>query len=394
MHGLSSRAERERDEMSAADLRELEEVKGLIDRGQRLGVLTYAEIAAATAELGLEPTEVEELHGVFERSEIELIEEIDPATAAALIGVERGPEKGARRKGQLNLEPEATTDGLQLFLKGIGKVPLLTAQEEVVLAKRIERGSFEAKQRMVEANLRLVVSIAKRYRNQGLPFLDLIQEGTLGLVRATEKYDYRRGFKFSTYATWWIRQAVARALADKARTIRIPVHIVEKLNRIGRAERKLVTGLGREPTDEEIADVTGLEPFEVEAIRRSAQAPISLATPVGEEQSAFGDLIADEQADSPYERAVEILTNQALREALENLSYRERRVLELRYGLGDQHPRTLAEVARAFNLTRERIRQIENQSLKKLQALEQTQQLRHDNGAASGHRTRPPKRRS
>ena len=271
---------------------------------------------------------------------------------------------------------------------------LLTAQEEVVLAKRIERGSFEAKQRMVEANLRLVVSIAKRYRNQGMPFLDLIQEGTLGLVRATEKYDYRRGFKFSTYATWWIRQSVARALADKARTIRIPVHIVEKLNRIGRAERKLATGLGREPTDDEIAEVTGLEPSEVQGIRRSAQAPISLATPVGEEdQSEFGDLIADEQAESPYERAAEILANQALREALENLSYRERRVLELRYGLGEQRPRTLEEVARAFNVTRERIRQIENQALKKLQVLEQTQQLRHDIGAATGDRTRHPRRR-
>ena len=191
-----------------------------------------------------------------------MVEEIDPAVAD-LEPRRRGGQADPPERS-LNLEPEGTTDGLQLFLKGIGKVRLLTAQEEVDLSKRIERGSFEAKQRMVEANLRLVVSIAKRYRNQGLPFLDLIQEGTFGLVRATEKYDYRMGFKFSTYATWWIRQAVARALADKARTIRIPVHIVEKLNRIGRAERKLVTGLGREPTADEIAEVTGLDPSEVE----------------------------------------------------------------------------------------------------------------------------------
>ncbi|MBV9800320.1 MAG: sigma-70 family RNA polymerase sigma factor [Solirubrobacterales bacterium] len=377
--------------MSAADLQELEEVKGLIARGLQVGVLTYAEIASVASELALEDTDVEELHAVFERCEIELIEEIDPATAANLT-IERAPERRTRRKTAKHLEPEGTTDGLQLFLKGIGKVRLLTAQEEVDLARRIERGSFEAKQRMVESNLRLVVSIAKNYRNQGLPFLDLIQEGTIGLVRATEKYDYRRGFKFSTYATWWIRQAIARALADKARTIRIPVHIVEKLNRIGRAERKLVTGLGREPTVEEIADVTGIEPQEVQAIRRSTQAPISLEKPVGdEEQSEFGQLLADERAESPYERAVEILTSEALRESLENLSYRERRVLELRYGLGDQHPCTLDEVGRAFNVTRERIRQIEHQSLKKLQNLHEAQQLRYDVEIASGYTTRPLK---
>ena len=232
-----------------------------------------------------------------------------------------------------------TTDSLQLFLKDIGKVRLLTAAEEVELAKRIERGDLAAKEKMVESNLRLVVSIAKNYRNQGLPFLDLIQEGTLGLVRAAEKFDYRKGFKFSTYATWWIRQAIARALADKARTIRIPVHVVEKLNKIGRAERKLVTELGREPTPEEIAEVTGIEPDEVDSIKRSAQAPVSLEKPVGdEEESEFGQFIADEKAESPFDRAADLLTKEALREALENLSYRERRVLELRYGLGGEHP--------------------------------------------------------
>ena len=385
---LSPQTERETPRMSGTDLNELEEVKGLIARGLQIGVLTYAEIATATVELDLEDTDIEELHGVLERCEIELIEEIDPATAATLI-IERSPAKRTRRKATVDLEPEGTTDGLQLFLKGIGKVRLLTAAEEVELAKQIERGSFEAKQRMVESNLRLVVSIAKHYRNQGLPFLDLIQEGTIGLVRAAEKFDHRRGFKFSTYATWWIRQAIARSLADKARTIRIPVHIVEKLNRIGRTERKLVTGLGREPTAEEIAEVAGIEPEEVESIRRSTQAPISLEKPVGEdEQSEFGQFIADEHAESPYERAVENLTNEALHVALENLSYRERRVLELRYGLGDQHPRTLDEVARAFNATRERIRQIEHQSLKKLQTLHQVQQLRNDFDLASGY---PPR---
>ena len=373
-----------RDQMSVAELRELEEVKGLITRGQQVGVLTYAEIAIATAELGLDETDVEELHGLFERCEIELVEEIDPATAASL-NIERAPEKRTRRKAALDLKAEGTTDSLQLFLKDIGKVRLLSAQEEVDLAKRIERGDLDAKQKMVESNLRLVVSIAKNYRNQGLPFLDLIQEGTIGLVRAAEKFDYRKGFKFSTYATWWIRQATARALADKARTIRIPVHIVEKLNRIGRAERSLITALGREATPEEIAEVTGLEPEEVEAVKRSARAPISLEKPVGdEEQSEFGQFIADEQAESPYERAVEILRNDALRDALENLSYRERRVLELRYGLGGERPRTLEEIARTFSVTRERIRQIESQSLNKLKNLREAQQLRDDAETASG----------
>src|SRR6202047_5276724 len=266
--------------MSVAELQELEEIKGLVNRGQQLGVLTYAERQTADGEPRSSEAEVGELHGFLERAEIELVEEVDPALAAP--DVERAPDKRGRRKAKtaLDLKPDMTTDSLQLFLKDIGKVRLLTAQEEVDLAKRIERGDLDAKQKMVESNLRLVVSIAKNYRNQGLPFLDLIQEGTLGLVRAAEKFDYRKGFKFSTYATWWIRQAIARALADKARTIRIPVHVVEKLNKIGRAERKLVTELGREPTAEEIAEVvTGIHPDEVDSIKRSAQAPISLEKP-------------------------------------------------------------------------------------------------------------------
>jgi RNA polymerase primary sigma factor len=364
--------------MLVAELQELEEVKGLIHRGQQLGVLTFGDIASAVSEVDLDESDVEDLYGHIEKQGLELVEDLDPAQKAAAdaMPVDTG-KKGRRRKQAIDLKPDMTTDSLQLFLKDIGKVRLLTAQEEVELAKRIERGDLDAKQKMVESNLRLVVSIAKNYRNQGLPFLDLIQEGTLGLVRAAEKFDYRKGFKFSTYATWWIRQAIARALADKARTIRIPVHVVEKLNKIGRAERKLVTELGREPTPEEIAEVTGIDPEEVDSIKRSAQAPVSLEKPVGdEEESEFGQFIADEKAESPFDRAADLLTKEALKEALENLSYRERRVLELRYGLGGEHPRTLDEVGRTFNVTRERIRQIENQSLKKLQQLGEAQKLR------------------
>jgi RNA polymerase primary sigma factor len=364
--------------MLVAELQELEEVKTLLAKGQQEGVIAYGEVANALSEVDVDESDIEELYGYLEGQGVELIDDPDPSEATPPAEPTDG-KRGKRRKqaAALDLKPDMTTDSLQLFLKDIGKVRLLTAQEEVDLAKRIERGDLDAKQKMVESNLRLVVSIAKNYRNQGLPFLDLIQEGTLGLVRAAEKFDYRKGFKFSTYATWWIRQAIARALADKARTIRIPVHVVEKLNKIGRAERKLVTELGREPTPDEIAEVTGIDPDEVDQIKRSAQAPVSLEKPVGdEEESEFGQFIADEKAESPFERAADLLTKEALREALENLSYRERRVLELRYGLGGEHPRTLDEVGRTFNVTRERIRQIENQSLKKLQSLAEAQKLR------------------
>src|SRR5436190_1520303 len=272
---------------------------------------------------------------------------------------------------------EVSIDSLQLFLKNIGKVDLLTAAQEVGLAKRIERGDHGAKQQMVEANLRLVVSIAKKYRNQGLPFLDLIQEGTIGLVRAAEKFDYRKGFKFSTYATWWIRQAVARALADKARTIRMPVHVVEKLNKIVRSERKLRAELGREPISAEIGKDLDLSADEVEHIRRSAQTPVSLEKPVGDEdESEFGHFLTDENLPLPDEEAEITMRKETLRTMLGTLSSRERQVLELRYGLDGQHPRTLDEVGRTFNVTRERIRQIENQSLKKLRAVADAVKLR------------------
>ena len=336
--------------------------KALVRQGQEAGFLTQEEVALALDELELDTVQIDEFYKQLDELHIEV--------------VESEPEEEEPTSAQPDAA-EVSTDSLQLFLKDIGKVPLLTAAQEVELSKRIERGDHRAKQQMVEANLRLVVSIAKNYRNQGLPFLDLIQEGTIGLVRAAEKFDYRKGFKFSTYATWWIRQAVARALADKARTIRMPVHVVEKLNKIGRVERKLLAELGHDPTADEIARELELEREEVEQIRRSAQAPISLEKPVGdEEESEFGHFLADQSAAAPDEAAETTLRKETLKRILCALSPRERRVLELRYGLDGQHPRTLDEVGRTFNVTRERVRQIENQSLKKLQALAESQKLR------------------
>jgi RNA polymerase primary sigma factor len=274
---------------------------------------------------------------------------------------------------------EVSTDALQLFLKDIGKVELLTAAQEVALAKRIERGDHGAKQAMVEANLRLVVSIAKRSRNQGLPFLDLIQEATIGLVRAAEKFDYRKGFKFSTYATWWIRQAVARALADRARTIRMPVHVVEKLSRIRWAERTLETDLGRQPTVAEIVREIDLAGEEVEQIRSSAQSPVSLEQPVGDEDGTeLGDLLPDVGGPAPDLEAELTLRDEALHRVLRKLSTRQQQILELRYGLDGQEPQTLDEIGRVFNVTRERIRQLENQSLSALRRLAGSQQFSVD----------------
>jgi RNA polymerase primary sigma factor len=274
------------------------------------------------------------------------------------------------------VSPQAA-DGLQFFLKDISKVELLTAAEEIELAKRIEGGDHRAKQEMVEANLRLVVSIAKRYRNQGLPFLDLIQEGTIGLVRAAEKFDWRRGFKFSTYATWWIRQAVSRALADKGRTIRMPVHVVEKLNKIVRSERKLRGELCREPTALEIALDLDLPVDEVEHIMRRAQTPVSLEKPVGDDEgSEFGHFLTDENAPLPDEAADTMLRQELVRNMLGTLSYRERRVLELRFGLDGQTPATLDEISKIFNVTRERIRQIETRCLQRLSESPELQDLR------------------
>src|SRR6266571_2678426 len=344
---------------TVSDLLETDDAKALLEAGREHGRLSADEIAVALDELDLEPAQIDDFYHALEELQIEVV---------AVEEEEEQPVEEPR---------EVSTDALQLFLKDIGKVDLLTAAQEVELAKRIERGDHTAKQEMVEANLRLVVSIAKKYRNQGLPFLDLIQEGTIGLVRAAEKFDYRKGFKFSTYATWWIRQAVARALADKARTIRMPVHVVEKLNKIVRSERKLRAELGREPSSAEIGRDLELTPDEVEQIRRSSQTPVSLEKPVGdEEESEFGHFITDDNVPLPDEAAETTLRRETLQRILGKLSVRERRVLELRYGLDGHHPRTLDEVGRTFNVTRERIRQIENQSLKKLRALIDAQVLR------------------
>jgi RNA polymerase primary sigma factor len=340
------------------DILETEEGKGLLESAQARGSLRPEEIANALDQLELDAAEIDDLYSALAELEIDVVD-----------------QEADEPESELEVH-EVSTDALQLFLKDIGRVSLLTAAQEVELAKRIERGDHGAKQDMVEANLRLVVSIAKKYRNQGLPFLDLIQEGTIGLVRAAEKFDYRRGFKFSTYATWWIRQAVARALADKARTIRMPVHVVEKLNKIVRSERKLRGELGREPGSAEIARDLDLSPDEVEHIRRSSQVPVSLEKPIGdEEESEFGHFLTDESSPLPDEAAEEALRKDMLTKILGMLSARERRVLEMRYGLNGEQPRTLDEVGRAFNVTRERIRQIENQCLKKLRALADAQKL-------------------
>lgn len=286
------------------------------------------------------------------------------------------PEPNAPER-PLDLIPDTTPDGVQRFFNAIGKIPVLTRAQEVALAKRIERGDFAAKQKMVESNLRLVVSIARNHRNRGLPFADLIQEGTIGLVRAVEKFDYRRGYKFSTYATWWIRQALNRAIADKSRAIRLPAHINDRLIKISRAERRLVAELGREPTADEVAAVTGFEPGEITSIRSAAQAPLSLAMPAGPEgESELGQSIPDEGTESPEDQAAESHTRQALHEVLENLSYRERRVLELRYGLHGEQRRSLGELAHMFDVSRERVSQIEAAALLRLETLPEADLLR------------------
>jgi RNA polymerase primary sigma factor len=331
---------------------------------------------------------VEVLLGDTDTAVIEIDDSLHGASDSPLsdlddrdAGVEQGKALRARlgemKKGELEESVEQNLDSLRLYLRSIGRVPLLSAEEEVALAKRIERGDIAAKQHMVEANLRLVVSIAKGYIGRGLTFLDLIQEGSLGLIRAVEKFDHRRGYKFSTYATWWIRQAVTRAIADKGRTIRIPVHMVERLNKLLHAERRLIQQLGREPSTEEIAAELECTTREVREVMRMAQQPISLEKPIGDEQdSALADLIEDVGSESPFEIASEALRRENVTRVLACLPARERGVIEMRYGITGERSRTLEEVGRAFNITRERVRQIESRTLKKLQTLPDAQQLR------------------
>jgi RNA polymerase primary sigma factor len=362
---------------------ELDELRPLIAAGQERGVLTFAEIETCLEEVEVTKEQVQELHAYLDEQGIEVVGADGRLAKSEGDTVEAGARRSAesdgepRKKVEVDLTVEPSLDSLRLYLRAIGRVSLLTAEQEVLLARRIERGDMRAKQQMIEANLRLVVSIAKSYLGRGLTFLDLIQEGSMGLIRAVEKFDYRRGYKFSTYATWWIRQAVTRAIADKGRTIRIPVHMVEKLNKVVHVERQLIQQLGREPTPEEIAVELDTTVREVRDVLRMAQQPISLEKPVGEEDdSALGDFVEDQTAESPFEQAAERLRRENLRRALAALPEREREVIEMRFGLTGERPYTLEEVGRAFNVTRERIRQIENHTLKKLEALPEAQRLR------------------
>jgi len=358
---------------------QIEELRTLVGEGQERGFLTFSEIAACLEEVEVTKEQVQELHAYLIENGVDVVaQDGRPAVSdAGRMEASANKEPDAPKKVEVDLTVEPSLDSLRLYLRSIGRVDLLTAQEEVGLARRIERGDMVAKQHMIEANLRLVVSIAKGYLGRGLTFLDLIQEGSLGLIRAVEKFDYRRGYKFSTYATWWIRQAVTRAIADKARTIRIPVHMVEKLNKVVHVERQLVQQLGREPSSEEVAAELEWTPREVKDILRMAQSPVSLEKPVGEEDdSELGDFVQDVTAESPFESAVENLRRQNVHDALDALPQRERKVIEMRYGLTGKEASTLEEVGRAFGVTRERIRQIENNTLKKLEGLPEAQRLR------------------
>ncbi|SMB93037.1 RNA polymerase primary sigma factor [Thermanaeromonas toyohensis ToBE] len=348
-------------------------VKELIEKGKKRGSLTYQEIMDTLQSVELTPEQIDDIYEQLHQMGIEIIPEV-----AELEALER--ENGAPAEEDLDLSiPEGVgiDDPVRMYLKEIGRIPLLTPEEEIELAKRMEQGDEEAKRRLIEANLRLVVSIAKRYVGRGMLFLDLIQEGNLGLIKAVEKFDYRKGYKFSTYATWWIRQAITRAIADQARTIRIPVHMVETINKLIRVSRNLLQELGREPTPEEIAKEMDIPVERVREIMKIAQEPVSLETPIGEEEdSHLGDFIEDEDALAPADAASYMLLREQLEEVLDSLTPRERKVLRLRFGLDDGRSRTLEEVGQEFGVTRERIRQIEAKALRKLRHPSRSKKLK------------------
>lgn len=342
-------------------------IKELIAKGKSQGALTYKEIMDMLQEVDLEPDQIEKIYETLESLGIDIVDEEEI-------------EEDTNLEDDLDLSvPEGVSidDPVRMYLKEIGKVPLLTPEEEIELAKRMEQGDEEAKRKLAEANLRLVVSIAKRYVGRGMLFLDLIQEGNLGLIKAVEKFDYQKGFKFSTYATWWIRQAITRAIADQARTIRIPVHMVETINKLVRVSRQLLQEYGREPQPEEIAKEMGISVEKVHEILKIAQEPVSLETPIGEEEdSHLGDFIPDEDAPAPAEAAAYTLLKEQLTEVLDTLTPREEKVLRLRFGLDDGRARTLEEVGKVFNVTRERIRQIEAKALRKLRHPSRSKKLK------------------
>ena len=343
-------------------------VKSLIEKGKKSGILTYKEIMDEIDHIDLEPEQIEKIYEVLESMGIEVQGDMNEVS-----GVEE-------EELELDLSiPEgvAIDDPVRMYLKEIGKVPLLSSEEEIELAKKIEEGSQYAKKKLAEANLRLVVSIAKRYVGRGMLFLDLIQEGNLGLIKAVEKFDYRKGYKFSTYATWWIRQAITRAIADQARTIRIPVHMVETINKLIRVQRQLLQELGRDPFPEEISKVMDLPVEKVREIQKIAQEPVSLETPIGEEEdSHLGDFIPDDDAPAPAEAAAFTMLKEQLINVLDTLTPREEKVLRLRFGLDDGRARTLEEVGKEFNVTRERIRQIEAKALRKLRHPSRSKKLK------------------
>jgi RNA polymerase primary sigma factor len=353
-----------------------EEIQLLLEKAEAAGFVEASELSETVDLLELEPGDLELLHRELEDRGIEVREPV----------AKEPPKEPTRPPRDLDAGIESTTDALQLFLREIGRHPLLTAAEEVELSKRIERGDMAAKRRMIECNLRLVVSIAKNYRNQGLPFLDLIQEGMFGLIRAVEKFEWRRGLKFSTYATWWIRQAVARAIADKARTIRVPVHVVERMQKMQRAERHLWTQLAREPSLEEIAEEAGLPLQQALEVKAAARASTSLDQPIGEQEDAvFGDLVAGDEP-LPDEETERRLQKEALESALSSLAERDRQVLELRYGLRGEEPHTLEHIGRRLGLTRERVRQIEVESLARLSSFRDIEAAHAEGGRAYSRR--------